>query len=308
MKKMAKSKIVTIAMGMLVVFSSCEKNEPFDQDNSGNYTHSRDITDPDVFFKIGRRGGSEFKFSDIELYDSSTHIIYFKNEYDEFTEDLNCPFYFLDNGHTIYSGIFWPGYFSYIPFGPIIMSHPNMYGKYALRIEIWMDDKPDIRNCPRMIEILNRHDLLHSGLSGSIDFTDIYENELSFGFTVNNQDITDLLILDLNKTGPGLFHYFTNGLYIRTDDHLEIFSGTIPHQKPEPWDSWKEEWLTLLKSGESMSFTINYPIEDPIPPGDYNLIFEFPGFHYQVSKSDLFQGNSRIWLGDITFRKRITVP
>jgi hypothetical protein len=38
--------------------------------------------DNEVFFKIG--SGLEYKLSDIELYDTSNHMLYFKKVHDEF--------------------------------------------------------------------------------------------------------------------------------------------------------------------------------------------------------------------------------
>ena len=107
---------------------------------------------------------------------------------------------------------------------------PGMYGNHALRIEIWMDNKPDIRNCPRIIELLKEHNLLHSGLSGTIDLLEITGSQLSFKFTIMNLDSDDLLIIDMNKTGTNLFHYFTNGLSLRDQNHNEVFSSTITHR------------------------------------------------------------------------------
>jgi hypothetical protein len=284
-------KIVLIGITILLTLTSCEKYD------------SR--TGPDVFFKIGR--GKEFKFDDIQLYDSSTHILYLKEENNVLTELLSDSFSFLDKGDTIYAGIFVPGYSSFIPTGPMIPS-PSMYGNHALRIEVGIDKKPDVRNCSRIIELLKEYNLLHSGLSGTVDFVEIIGTQLSFGFTIVNYDLTDLLIIDLTKTGLNLFHYFTNGLCLRDQNHNEVFSSNIVHQKPEPWNSWKSEWLSTLKQGDSKSFTINYTIETPINPGEYFVLFEFPGLAYQVSKDQLFQGNNRIWLGDITLRRKIAIP
>jgi hypothetical protein len=115
------------------------------------------------------------------------------------------------------------------------------------------------------------------------------------------------MIIDPDKTGPNLFHYFTNGLYIYDLAHNEIFSSTILHQAPVPWNSWKSEWLSELKSGDSRQFTIIYTINKPIIPGEYDTTFDFPGLAYQVSKDQLYQGNSRIWLGDIHHNKRRTI-
>lgn len=272
---------------VLSILTSCEKD------------------DKDVFFKIENFG---YKYSDIELYDTSTHIIYFKTGHDELRKIEKGIFTFFDNGDPIYSGSFWPGYSSSIPMGPFIMSPPGMYGNHALRIDYWNSDQPDIRKNPRMIDILNRHDLLHSGLHFSSGAVEIAGAQLTFRFTVTNLDQSDLMIIDLNKTGPNLFHYFTNGLYIYDLAHNEVFSGNIQHQAPDPWNSWKTEWLTELKSGDSKEFTIIYTLNSPLNAGEYDTSFKFPGLAHQVTKDQLFQGNSRIWLGDISFKKRILIP
>jgi hypothetical protein len=115
------------------------------------------------------------------------------------------------------------------------------------------------------------------------------------------------MIIDLDKTGPNLFHYFTNGLFIYDLTHNEVFSSNIQHQAPDPWNSWKIDWLSELKSGDSKEYTINYTINNPLNPGEYDTTFEFPGLAYQVTKDQLYQGNSRIWLGDISLNKRRTI-
>lgn len=282
MKKSLLSGIVT-----LLILLSCEK------------------IDNDVFFKIGN--AHEYKFSDIELYDTSAHVLYFKKVHDEFNEIENGAFTFLDNGDPIYTGSFWPGYSSSSPSGPFIMSRPSGLGSYALKIENWHSDKPDIRTDPQMISILKQHDLLHSGLAITSSSIEITRSQLTFRFTVTNQDQSDLMIIDFNKTGPNLFHYFTNGLYIYDLDHNEVFSSSIQHQAPDPWNSWKIDWLSELKSGEAKEYTISYTINNALNPGEYYADFHFPGMTYQVAKDQLYQGNSRIWLGDITHKKRISI-
>jgi len=305
LRTIANLKLATAILSLSLAFSSCEK-EKIDNGYGENYRHN---TSGEVFFKIGRRG-EEFTFNDIALYDSSAYILYFKSNHSEFTgisEVLADEFYFLDNGQTIYSGSFVPAYSNSIPAGPMIMT-PSMYGDYALRIEVWQSNGPDVRNTPWLTGILKKHNLLHPGISCSADFLKAESDHLSFGFTVTNHDQDDLLILDINKTGPGLFHYFTNGLYLRDKDRKEIFSSTINHESPEPWNAWKPEWLSVLKSGESVSFNVNYPLVSPVPAGEYDLSFEFPGLAYQVSKEDLYQGDSRIWLGDVNIQGKITLP
>ena len=282
---MKKSLLFGIA-GLFTLFS-CNKN------------------DNDVFFRIGK--GLDYKFSDIQLYDTSADILYFKNVHDEFKEIEKNSFTFLDNGAVIYSGMFWPGYSSSGPTGPFIFSPPSIFGNYALEIENWNNGKPDVRKDPRIIALLKQNNLFHSGLALSSSSIEINGSQLIYKFTVTNKDQSDLLILDPDKTGSNLFHYFTNGLIIKDLAYNEVFTGNIQYQVPDPQNSFQIGWLSLLKSGESKQYTINYTINNPLNPGEYNATFVFPGLSYQVSLDQLYQGTSRIWMGDIQATKKITI-
>jgi hypothetical protein len=274
-------------MVILLLVISCKKN------------------DQDVFFKIGK--DLEYKFTDIALYDTSANIMYFKSVRDEFKDIEKNTFMFLDNNDEIYSGFFWPGYMSSIPTGPFIYSPPSMFGNYALEIENWYAGKPDLRKDPRMISLLEQNKLLHSGLAISTSSIEITGSQLTYKFTITNHDQTDLLILDPDKTGPNLFHYFTNGLNIKDLSYNEVFTSNFQVRIPTPWNSFEIGWLTLLKSGESKHYTINYIINTPLSPGNYNASFAFPGLSNQVPLDQLYQGNSRIWLGEVQITQRLTI-
>lgn len=277
-----------IGLLALLILTSCEK------------------TDNEVFFKIGNK--LEYKFSDIELYDTSTHILYFKNVHAEFNSIETNTFTFKADGENIYSGTFWPAYSSSMPSEPFISTSPFLYGNYALKIQKGFSEKPDIRNDPRLIAILKDQNLLHSGLAISASSIEITGTNLTFKFTITNHDQSDLMIIDPDKTGPNLFHYFTNGLYINDMNHSEAFSSTIAPQIPDPWNSWKLDWLSELKAGDSKQFIINYTINTPLNKGEYYATFSFPGLGFQVTKDQLLQGNNRIFLGDIQVANKITIP
>jgi len=261
-------------------------------------------TDNEVFFKLG--SGKEFKFSDIELYDTSANVMYFKEGHDEFRKFDYDTFTFLDRGDEIYTGSFWPGYSSSTPTGPFIWA-PSMMSNFALQICNWYNDSIDVRKDPEMISVLKKHGLFHSGLAISESTIEIAGNQLTFRFTITNKDESDLLIIDINKTGPELFHYFSNGLYIKDLDYNEVFYSNIQHQQPDPWNSWSIDWLSQIKSGESREFTINYTITEAIPAGEYVATFEFPGLSNQVSLEELYQGTDRIWLGDVSLKKSLII-
>jgi hypothetical protein len=285
-------KSLLIGMVIILILTSCEKFS----NNPDQYLFKTD-------------NGIEYKYSDFELYDSSTHVLYLKTSHVEFKNENSSKFSLLANGEEIYSGFFWPSYSSSLPSGPYISSFSSFYPDYTIRIEhMTIDNKPkDPRNDPRIISALKDHNLLHSGLSVLINSIDIVGTQLTFKFTVTNQDESDLLILDLEKTGPNLFHYFTNGLSLRKANYDEVFSSSIIPEIPTPYDSWKTDWLSELKSGDSRQFTINYSISTVINPGEYNASFEFPGLTHGVTKDQLFQNSTRIWIGDIFLTHKITL-
>lgn len=276
-------KTLVAAVLVVMVVTACEKNPG--------------VSDGDTFLKINNN--IEYKFSDFDLYDSSTHILYFRTYHPEIKSESTASFTFSAFGEDIYQGQFLPGYSSSMPVGPFIYSFPFFYQNFALRIERWETGTPDPRNDARIIAALKEQSLLQSGLTAEISSVEITGMQMTFKFTVTNNDETDLLILDPVKTGTSLFHYFTNGLYLRDSENNEVFSPGIEPERPDPWDSWDISWLSVLKSGESRQFTINYTMVTPIPPGTYKALFEFPGLSFQVSHEQLYQGGNRIWLGDV---------
>lgn len=286
------------AVLLILSIPACEK------DPGITHTYIPVRPGPEVFFVTS--GRLAFQFSEFDFYDSSTCIFYFKTVHEEFEDYERGTFSFLDNGDTIYTGSFWPPYMSSIPFGPFISTPLSFYGKFAFRIENWWyEGSPDPRNCPEMIEVLEERYLLHSGIALSLDTIEINGNTLDYSFTITNADVTSLLILDPNKMGARLFHYFTNGLYLYDMENRQVFTSGILHEAPDPWNSWKTEWLSELQPGVSMTFTINDTIDAPLDPGEYRAIFEFPGLSYQIPIDQLYQGDARIWLGDVQGYKRI---
>lgn len=252
--------------------------------------------------------GFGYRYSDFELYDSSTHIFYLKNNHSELKTNQSSTFSLLAYGEVIYDGVFHPPYSSSLPFGPYLRSGFSMYPDYCFRIElITIDDQPrDSRNDPRLISALKNYNLLHSGLSGQINDIIITGTHLTFSFTITNNDNTDLLILDPEKMGPDLFHYFTNAPVFYNKTQNKVFSYNTNHQEPAPWDKLDLDWLSTLHSGDSRTFTFDYTTNSPLTPGDYKISYEFPGLSHQVSIDQLYQGKSRIWLGDITLTKELT--
>jgi len=260
----------------------------------------------DAIFVINEK--IEFTADDISLYDTSAHILYLTRNHSELDNIERGTFAFYDRGEPVFSGEFWPGYLSSSPSGPVIMTFPMSLQRYALKIESWFDDQNSTLNNSRLTNLLERHNLLHSGLAVSAVSASVAGPELIFSFTLTNMDETDLLILDPEKTGPGLFRFYTNGLYLYgPDSNNEVFADNIQHSAPDPWNSWSMDWLTLLGSGESKVFTFSYTIQTPLQPGEYRASFGYPGLSFQVSRDELFQDGARVWLGGIKINQVITI-
>ena len=281
--------ILIIFMTLILGLISCESDR-FD-------------TDQGVILQIGTNIG--FRYTDIELYDSSAHILYFKKYHPEIDTIELSKFSFYAEGNEVYSGSFRPPYNNSMPKGPFITSPLYAMPDFLLKVENLYSEEPDPRNDPHLIRALEERGLLHSGLSVTIDTIKISGPQLDFTFTVTNKDKSDLLIIDPNKTGPNLYHFFTNGLVLRNEAFEEVFSSDIPVYSPFTWNQWSPDWLSKIKSGESQQYSISYSVREPLTSGKYKALFEFPGLTFQVTKEELYQNESRIWLGNITAAKEI---
>lgn len=194
-----------------------------------------------------------------------------------------------------------------MPLGPAIYMPSMFYGNYLVPITygsyIDLNGKrvPPIDPCsdPRIIEALKSHNQLHAGLQCEIRSVQFNSgNKVSLELELINNDSFNYYYLDPGKMGLGLFHYFTTGLSLWSPTLKKSFENHVQHIQPEPWDSWQMNWLSLIRSHEKKSISINYTNFDPISAGHYKLYFQFPGLSH-VEKADLVQRNGRIWLGEL---------
>ena len=253
--------------------------------------------------------------NDFEYYDYSSHLIYMKNN-KSFAIDIEeiGRFTVYADGVEIYSGSTLTRASSFLPLGPVILTQPSCYGDYIIPIGfIQIFDSlgnviPDPREDVRIIEALQKYDQYHSGLNCEINSVQYSSpNNVVIELQLNNNDSFDYYYLDPDKMGVNLFHYFTNGLFIRDFANKKVFTHKIEIIHPETWDTWKTEWLSLIKSNESKIITITYDSFEYVLSGQYKATFEFPGLSHQVGKDDIQQNNGKIWLGELNLTKDITI-
>ena len=253
--------------------------------------------------------------NDIEYYDYSTHLIYIK-ENKSFIDDIESigAFTVYADRIQIYKGQTVPGYSSFLPSGPIISTHPSLYGDYIIPIEMIQridslgNFLPDPREDERVVTALKKYNQFRAGLSCEIKSVQYFgSSNVKVDLILKNNDSLNYYYLDPNKMGINLFHYFTNGLFIKDFKNHKNYTHIITAVSPEPWNSWKKEWLSIINRNESKTITITYDSFEAVVPGQYKATFEYPGLCYQVEKKDLLQDNGQIWLGSLTMIKDITI-
>jgi hypothetical protein len=246
--------------------------------------------------------------AEIDFYDFSTHLIYLKNS-SSFIKDYETGggFKVYADRKEIYTGLIHPGYSSYLPSSPVIHSNPFYYQDHIIQIDfIQIFDsegkiKPDIRADEKIAQALKKYNQYRVGLSVSINSLQYSSenNEVTIQLQLQNTDSFNYYYLDPEKMGMDLFHYFTNGLTVMDLINKKSYSHGIVPTHPEPWDAWKNEWLSMIESNENKLITLVYKNFDIIPSGEFKACFTFPGLTHQVAREDIQQGNGRIWLGKL---------
>lgn len=258
---------------------------------------------------------------DIEYYDYSTHILYLNHELiisDNTAWDISVygkPFVVIVNGERQYLGAIWPGFSSSIFFGPVINVAPRVYPDDIIHIsfeQYSFQQSQDLRENDEIRYALINTSKYHAGIECTVDTIEIIDNNqenntctLKYTYTIRNDDIFNLFIFDPDKMGSGLFHYFTNGVYLRNENNL--YQSTTGHTSPDPWNSWELNWLSLILSGDSITKTLiktGYPF---IPSGSYDCYFRFPTLSHQLSKEERILPDGRIWIGKLHVMKSFDI-
>lgn len=241
--------------------------------------------------------------ADFQFYDCTAHILYFNNWHNELSEFIDQEFYFEFAGERIWEGKIRSTYAPRTELEQYALIDPGDHRRYY----ITLGSNFTYFNQDRLIKAFGQNGLLYAGLKVEISNLEFQLNQLVMNFTIQNLDAEPILVLDIDKMGTSLFHYFTPGLELTKEDGSKIFVANTPAQIPHPWDSWSNQWLSKLNGGEKKSYYISYPLSHKIPVGDYTAQFLFPGLGFQVSPLELLQKDGRIWLGDASVQHFIRI-
>jgi hypothetical protein len=247
--------------------------------------------------------------NDIDYYDSSAHLIYLNTGHPLIKSISGALIDIYVDNTLIYPLVLFPMITSsYSRSGANIMSWPSIYPDNLIFIDYSnYGGVTDKRNDNRILDVLKKNGKYHEGLSCVLQSVQVTtDQKVKLDFTLSNNDTYDYYYLDPVKTGLKLFNYFTSGL-ILTDSQEHTFVQKGGSTQPVPWNSWDKGWLSLIRTGEKTNISIVYDQFDAIPSGLYHASFQFPGLTFQVKKSDIQQIDGRIWLGEMTVTKDITI-
>ena len=252
--------------------------------------------------------------NDIQMYDFSSHLLYLKHsKYDYLPEPVqldvpsswyNKPFMVVAGGLRRYVGIFRGFYAEDAWSVPVIDCSYNFLYPEDLLVISWQwfnHDDTDNRNDSVVMEALNKASILHSGLNLKLKNIGFPENSdtatVEYTFTLINYDVDDLYILDPEKMGSGLFHYYNIGPQFVKSDGLGVRTASF-HKPviPQPSGTWNPDWFIKLNSGDSITRTVSlrgYPF---FPSGIYYCETTYQCIK-KIPKTQRTLSDGRYWIG-----------
>lgn len=270
----------------LIIFSFCSCQKDIDEVQN------------DSMFSIEFSDGTTIKESDLHYYDLSTHMVYLKKGLN--LQNGISSFNVIVDNETIYQGIIHPSVLSSPPKQPIFISDVSFYGNDILQISCFVDSA-DRRSDERIKNALAESNLLHHGIQCTIDKIQVTSfnnySKVNCTITLTNNDSFNYYILDPKKMGELKFNYYTNGLhFINIDTQISSF---LRWSIPCDWSNLTLNDLSLLKSGEKISYTFESSDYYRMDQGFYKAYFNFCGAEHNTKNFELNQKGGRIWIGRI---------
>jgi hypothetical protein len=255
--------------------------------------------------------------NDIEMYDFSSHILYLKsNKYNFLPEPIKLdvpslwyyrPFMVVTNGVRRYVGSF-RGFVDegkILPFPVIDCSNNYLYPEDLLIISWQIFDHEDIdsRNDESIKATLSKNNILHEGLELKLKNLRFLSNSdtatIEYTFTLRNNDVDNLYILDPDKIGSDLFHYYNIGpQFIRDGEPYVRVSSLHKPYSEIPSNAWNNNWYVKINSNDSITRTVSLSGYPHFPTGYYTCEITYQSIK-KISKEQRILSDGRYWIGPI---------
>lgn len=254
--------------------------------------------------------------ADIDFYDFSTHCIYLKNDKSKYFNEycglsfqfdpvlIDRPFVVIADSLRCYVGGLYSSLHSMLSSVPHfdeldVGFYPSDVFHLSPGVALGADKRDDVL----IQQVFKNLDKYSSGLDCELKNVRIIDNSdtstVDYTFTLKNTDKANLYVLDPDKMGSSLFHYFTNGVTFRSEtEHTLIQSTYKTTESPDPFYTWNFNWFSLIKSGKSITRTVQLRGYPNIPEDTYICSFTFSNPNL-IEKEDRNRESGRIWLGII---------
>jgi hypothetical protein len=314
-----------------MVFSiSCEKDNPVIPVNDANFAiyFLRDSTlkVKDMFYQSGDYLISKnidslelaespwISDGDFVFYDYSSHCMYLKTDKSYFFPGykpyyqmpyswVDRPFVVVANNVKKYVGYFQSFIYTekYWPFPNFADYEVSFYPKDIIHLNWDFIFSKDTRNNEYIKQSLKDLSLLHEGIAITIDslwIDNLDTASIRYQINLTNNDRDNLYVLDFDKMGSGLFHYYNNGPAFVNKKNIKIVYEAIYRTtvRPNPISSYNLNWFTRVEAGKTLRRTIALSGYPHLPDGEYicQFIFNNP-VTIEIGNRNLSDG--RIWIG-----------
>ena len=269
--------------------------------------------DSQALAKIELQQNAWLSDNDIQMYDFSCHLLYLKRskytflpmpvQLDVPSSWYDRPFMVVANGLRRYLGCF-KGMFaeSFWPVPVIDCSYNFLYPEDLLVIswEWFNHNETDNRNDAFVKDALNRAGILHNGLNLRLRNIGIPENSdtatVEYTFTLINNDVDNLYVLDPDNMGSELFHFYNIGPQFVKSDELGVRTASLKKPfLPQQSDTLNLNWFIKINSGDSITRFVSlrgYPF---FPSGDYECETTYDCIRIPKIRRTLNDG--RFWIG-----------
>jgi hypothetical protein len=256
-----------------------------------------------------------FTLKDIDYYDHSSHLFYFKSPLSLYDYG-NSKYWILNDGNIIYEGIFVSPKSCCINGDSTLIYDFNNQADFVLRLGRLFCDivskaaSVDYRENESFIDALTDLDILHSGLECTIDSLRITGNkEVTLYYKICNNDSWNYYFPDPDKIPIDSDYRIDRTLRLTELNgksgayYRSMYNGTyLPFGKKDT------SMLMLIKTGEAICRTTKYTISNNIIAGNYLMYLTIPGlgvgYHYPKERE---LKDNRIWLGEIEVLREIEI-
>ncbi len=244
--------------------------------------------------------------ADIDYYDASSHYIYLNKPIPAHTDTktLAAPFVVVASGERCYLGFFLSLASSYLPPAPVIQFPSLSLDDVVIMNMYLMDGASDVRDDARVVAAFAKAGKLSAGIGIMLTGIEVVKraevSTIRYSFTVTNGSDSPLYAPDPDKMGSDLFHYFTNGPYLR--NAAGAYSMAWASQKPSftmtPPETWNLDWYTRLAPCQSISRTVLLSGYTGITSGSFQCYFTYSG-PSMVPRADRTRGDGTVWVGEV---------